>query len=67
MSNRSGHVAMEHNYRIQRKCDWCGKNFDYSEYISGDVVKKRFCSDACHRSDFEQFHDNLFSDADPGL
>lgn len=60
-------VVYPDNYRILRKCDWCGKHFDYSGYISNGIIKKQFCSDACHRSDFEHFNDNCFSDADPGL
>lgn len=61
-------VVWPDNYVIlNQKCSWCGKNFEGTGFTSGEIVKKVFCSDVCHRSDYEHYHDNCFSDADPGL
>ena len=48
-------------------CDYCGKEIIGQPIIGGDMKEKRLCSYSCHKNDWELYHDNWFSDADPGM
>ncbi len=60
-------VVWPQNYVIISTCSWCGKQFEGKGFLKKSNSSKTFCSDACHSSDYEQYHDNFMSDADPGL
>lgn len=60
-------VVWPDNYTILRSCSWCGKQFEGDGLSDGRIISKRFCSFSCHQCDYEHYHDNFMSDADPGL
>jgi len=60
-------VVWPQNYVMLSQCSWCGKMFEGIGFSATPGSVKIFCSDSCHKSDYEQNHDNFFSDADSGL